>query len=152
MLLVLSINSLKYSVALVKNTTDVEEYFGMEFPYILDYRTINISNYKLILANKYQGRSAPRVAKGSCDLATFNNVLSSIGVINYNENQNNPDKVQECGGNCQAYTLLIDAMCKKCGLKSSISYTDRHMFNNVELDGNSYSVDVTKNKMIMIGD
>lgn len=146
-MLLVFITSNFVTIKVLENNTNVETYFGNQFPYILNYKSINLGNYKVILADKYKGFTAPKVKTGINDLDTFNNIITRLGDINYNENQNNPRNVSKSGGNCQAYTLLLDAMCKKCKLKSSICYTDKHMYNKIELDNKIYLVDLTRNEM-----
>lgn len=135
------------NVRVLRGSSDIKTCFGNQFPYILNYKSIELGKYKIILANKYTGVTAPKVEIGVNDLDTFNNIISSLGSIEYNQNQNNPSNIEKVGGNCQAYTLLLDAMCKKCKLKSSICYNDNHMYNKIELDAKTYLVDLTKNEM-----
>lgn len=131
------------------STTSVQEYYGNSIAYVLGSDIYSCLGVDFIITNSYDVNKAnlKEIPKEKSQAGTLDNILEAIGQLNYNENQNNPDKIEEYGGNCQAYTLLLDAYCKQNSIESKIFYSTNHMYNRVKIDNVWYKLDLTKGIM-----
>lgn len=130
-------------------STTITEFYGKETPYILSYQMTNCLLFDLVKTNKCETKDIPLAQikgyGGSAEL--FNTILDTVGDLNYVEAQNDPRLIETSGGNCQAYTLLLDAYFKKYGFVHDIVFSDTHMYNKVKVNEIWYKVDYVNNIM-----
>lgn len=131
------------------STTSIQKYYGSNIAYVLGSDIYSFLGVDFIITDSYNPNKSDlkTIQKGKSQANTLDNILEAIGQVNYNETQNNPDKIEEYGGNCQAYTLLLDAYCKDNNIESKIFYSTNHMYNRVKIDNVWYKLDLTKGIM-----
>ncbi len=157
MLLVLTIALIASLVILNKNKlygvkysdTTIQEYYGEKLPYVLNSDIYTIAGLDIMITDFYDVEKAnlKEIKGNDSETIVFDEIMDAIGKVNYNETQNDPNKISDYGGNCQAYSLLLEAYCKQNNITSKLHYTDKHMYNHVQLMGVWYKVDVTKGIM-----
>ena len=138
-------NFLNKGFGVKSSNTSLESYYGEDIIYILSSDIYTIGNIDFIVSDKYntQASNLKNINNNNSEVVLFDNIMDAIGNINYNKEQNNPDLIPDFGGNCQAYSLLLDSYCNKYNIKSNIKYTSNHMYNEVCLNSVWYKVDLT---------
>lgn len=129
--------------------TSMQEFYGDKIAYVLNSDIYTVAGLDFIVSDIYDSSKSnlEDIKTGKMEAITFDNIMDAIGKVNYNETQNDPNLVAEYGGNCQAYSLLLDAYCKENNIESKLYYTSNHMYNQVHLDNIWYKVDITKGIM-----
>lgn len=139
-----------FGVGVKLHTTSMEAHYGDAYPYILNCKILTVGTVDIIFTKEYRKYTLPTFHKSTNELNEFNTILDKIGGVKYSDSQNDPDKVKQYGGNCQALSLLLDYNCKKYGITSKLEYNTNHMWNSVQLDQKWYKVDLTKNEMKLL--
>lgn len=76
---------------------------------------------------------------------SFDQIYYSLVDVEYVEDQYDPTRLLEDGGNCQSLSLYINEACRIAGIDCDVIVTDSHMYTIVTIDGFKYKVDMTNN-------
>lgn len=130
-------------------STTIDEYYSTTKPLVIGYDIIDLKLFEIVKTEKIDFNKVPIKDIGSYNSESecIDKILEAIGDVNYNEAQSDPNKIDSMGGNCQAYTLLLETYLRKYQLESDIAFSNIHMYNVVRVDGVWYDLDLINSIM-----
>lgn len=130
----------------------LKEKFGEDYAFVYDYSRIDFGNFALVIPKTFDNLSSSRLADSLMDKVDLGNsskmsiLQSAINMVNdfvYDNTASNPSEVIESGtGNCQALSLVLSSVLNKVSIENKVVVDDNHMYNEVNIDGTAYLVDM----------
>lgn len=112
-----------------------------EFYSVYDYKYVDLSFVQLVAKDRDTSFCKPEFDGNDKD--RLYKIIEYLEQFTYTENQPNPNKVKDLGGNCQALSIMFRDICEFNGISCTITGTKTHALNLVTVGGTEYKVDIT---------
>lgn len=137
------------------NAEGIENYLveklGKDYPKLLDFNFISLGNKSLVCTKSFNGLglSLSDLSKDYTDQEVIlNEAVTFMKDFKYSKFQNIPSKLLGTGeGNCQAMSLVLNAILEKSGLDSEIEIEGDHSRNIVRIGEKNYIIDMAKEEI-----